>query len=322
MGKETIENQRVQIHVTSSQLVKKEAELKEFHLGTSDFGDAVAFVDSLVEESLPNNPSKVQNLRLVKRCLIGKTDSTMHVPDNLRKKNDTFIMSEFAGMNVKKTWRNGLSTSKHQVGTLACLPEFVDLDVSQQTVLFELLSYSNLRQWDFNIFDVSAVVDKNTLLFVSWAVIYSPHSQFAMAKALKQTNLDLNNFEGYHFDELDLDIDMETLLEYLREIEKDYNPENPYHNAIHAADVVQTLHSLIQMAGKSFFDKEQMFSILVAAVVHDVKHPGINNNFQVNSVSDLALTHNDLAVLENEHVSHAFKLMTQGRSGEQDNLNS
>jgi len=41
----------------------------------------------------------------------------------------------------------------------------------------------------------------------------------------------------------------------------------------------------------------------------------------VNSVSDLALSHNNLAVLENEHVSHAFKLMTQGQPGAQDDLN-
>jgi len=52
-----------------------------------------------------------------------------------------------------------------------------------------------------------------------------------------------------------------------------------------------------------------------------VKHPGRNNSFQVNSFSDLALIHNDTAVLENEHSSHSFKLMIQGSSGELDNLN-
>jgi len=205
--------------------------------------------------------------------------------------------------------------------TLGCIPEFVNLDASQQNILFELLSFSHLNRWDFDIFKVADIADKNTLLFVAWAIIFSPHSQFAMAKVLKQTNMDLNNFQGYHFDDLDLDIDMETLVDYLRAIEKDYNAENPYHNAIHAADVVQTLHSLIQMAGKSFFDKEQTFTVLVAAAVHDVKHPGFNNNFQVNSVTDLAVAHNDQSVLENEHVSHAFKLMTHGHPDEQRNLN-
>ena len=281
-----------------------------------------SFVDGLLEESLLNNPGKAEKLRLVEKCLIGKTDKAIHVPANLSRGNNTFIMSEFAGIkhNVKQDRRTGLSKIDTgmfaQLETLSLLPEFALLDESKQSILFELLSFSNLGQWKFNIFDISAIAEENTLLFVAWAVLYSPHSQFAMAKALDHTNVRLKDFEGYHFDDLNLDIDMETLLDYLRAIEQDYHPENPYHNAIHAADVVQTLNALIQMAGNGFFDKEQMFSILVAAVVHDVKHPGINNTFQVNSVSDLALAHNDAAVLENEHVSHAFKLMKQGRSGE------
>merc|ERR1711933_557509 len=44
-------------------------------------------------------------------------------------------------------------------------------------------------------------------------------------------------------------------------------------------------------------------------MVHDVKHPGKNNAFQVNSFSELALNWNDVSVLENEHVSYAFKCM-------------
>ncbi len=59
----------------------------------------------------------------------------------------------------------------------------------------------------------------------------------------------------------------------------------------------------------------------MASAVHDVKHPGMNNTFQVNTFSNLALTHNDVAVLENEHSSHAFKLMIEGLPDEGDNLN-
>ena len=34
----------------------------------------------------------------------------------------------------------------------------------------------------------------------------------------------------------------------LRTIESGYNPDNPYHNATHAADVLQTLHVIIHGA--------------------------------------------------------------------------
>ena len=45
--------------------------------------------------------------------------------------------------------------------------------------------------------------------------------------------------------------------------------------------------------------------------MHDVKHPGRNNGFQVNTFSPLSLDWNDVSVLENEHASHAFKVMIE-----------
>lgn len=184
--------------------------------------------------------------------------------------------------------------------------------------MFELLSYSNLKKWGFNVFQIADIDKDNTLLFVAWAVICSPHSQIAMARELGllgngegqvRGTSSFNDFQGYNFFALDLAIDYEKLCDYIRAIQGDYH-NVPYHNRIHAADVVQTLNSLILMADDSIkFKKEDLFLLLVAAVVHDVKHPGRNNTFQVNSFSDLSLAHNDISVLENEHASHAFKLM-------------
>lgn len=48
---------------------------------------------------------------------------------------------------------------------------------------------------------------------------------------------------------------------------------------------------------------------LIAAGVHDFRHPGRNNPFQIASKSELALLYNDQSVLENYHVSEAFRLM-------------
>ena len=111
------------------------------------------------------------------------------------------------------------------------------------------------------------------------------------------------------FLDLDLPIDDTKLISFIRLIQDGYE-DNPYHNRIHAADVVQTLHSFLQMAGDQFtFEKEDIFLLLISAVVHDVKHPGRNNAFQVNSFSDVALEYNDISVLENKHVSYAFQCM-------------
>ena len=47
--------------------------------------------------------------------------------------------------------------------------------------------------------------------------------------------------------------------------------------------------------------------MLLAAIVHDVEHTGTTNNFHVNSSSETALIYNDKSVLENFHVSTAFR---------------
>ena len=52
-----------------------------------------------------------------------------------------------------------------------------------------------------------------------------------------------------------------------------------------------------------------MFAALVAAAVHDVDHPGMSNQFLIETSHDLALLYNDNSVLENHHLAMAFKTM-------------
>ena len=47
---------------------------------------------------------------------------------------------------------------------------------------------------------------------------------------------------------------------------------------------------------------------LLAAMVHDVGHPGVNNGFLEATRADVAVTYNDQAVLENHHAALAFRL--------------
>ena len=51
----------------------------------------------------------------------------------------------------------------------------------------------------------------------------------------------------------------------------------------------------------------EIFTSLIAAIIHDFDHTGTTNNFHINSGSELALLYNDRAVLENHHVSAFFR---------------
>jgi cAMP-specific phosphodiesterase 4 len=50
---------------------------------------------------------------------------------------------------------------------------------------------------------------------------------------------------------------------------------------------------------------------IFASAIHDVDHPGLTNQFLVNSASELALMYNDESVLENHHLAVAFKLLQE-----------
>ncbi|XP_038206245.1 calcium/calmodulin-dependent 3',5'-cyclic nucleotide phosphodiesterase 1 isoform X3 [Zerene cesonia] len=104
-----------------------------------------------------------------------------------------------------------------------------------------------------------------------------------------------------------------TLENFLSRIEEGYCKfHNPYHNNLHAADVAQTVHYMLCQTGlMNWLSDLEIFATLVAAIVHDFEHTGTTNNFHVMSGSDTALLYNDRAVLENHHISAAFRLMRE-----------
>jgi len=212
-------------------------------------------------------------------------------------------------------------------------PEWYQLDRETQLKLSNHLSWKNLMKWDFDIFEVSDLCHRKPLVFVGWAILASPHSQYIMEETLSSgpRNLDdddknsTTDRDGYNFLGT-YKIDPKCMIDFLRAIEDRYLHDNPYHNNTHAADVLQTTHSFLEGMGAKYLGSErrrggktslssssmttlQMFSILVGAVIHDVGHPGYNNAFQSNSFSQIALTYNDNSVLENHHISLAFQMI-------------
>ncbi|XP_050084057.1 dual specificity calcium/calmodulin-dependent 3',5'-cyclic nucleotide phosphodiesterase 1-like isoform X2 [Anopheles aquasalis] len=113
-----------------------------------------------------------------------------------------------------------------------------------------------------------------------------------------------------------------TLETFLTRIEEGYcRFRNPYHNNLHAADVAQTVHHVLCQTGLMHWLTDlEIFATLLAALIHDYEHTGTTNNFHVMSGSDTAMLYNDRAVLENHHISAAFRVLKEDECNVLQNL--
>ncbi|KAJ3158990.1 hypothetical protein HDU86_002159 [Geranomyces michiganensis] len=138
---------------------------------------------------------------------------------------------------------------------------------------------------DFNIYDLAEATNGRPLYFLGVHLL--EHWGLLRHFSLDETKLRL----------------------FFEQIEASYHPL-PYHNSTHGADVLQTVNMLLLSDPKmaANFTKLEVFSACIASAVHDVDHPGLNNNFLVQSSHPLAIFYNDVSVLEFHHASKAFEI--------------
>ncbi|XP_051163144.1 cAMP-specific 3',5'-cyclic phosphodiesterase isoform X5 [Leptopilina boulardi] len=145
---------------------------------------------------------------------------------------------------------------------------------------------SDIDKWGIDIFRIGELSNNRPLTCVAYTVFQSR---------------DLLN---------SLAIPPKTFVTFMMTLEDHYVKDNPFHNSLHAADVTQSTHTLLNTpALESVFTPLEITAALFAATIHDVDHPGLTNQFLINSSSELALMYNDESVLENHHLAVAFKLL-------------
>uniref|UniRef100_A0A8C5LXE7 Phosphodiesterase n=1 Tax=Leptobrachium leishanense TaxID=445787 RepID=A0A8C5LXE7_9ANUR len=107
-------------------------------------------------------------------------------------------------------------------------------------------------------------------------------------------------------------IPVDTFITYMMTLEDHYHADVAYHNNIHAADVAQSTHVLLSTpALEAVFTDLEIMAAIFASAIHDVDHPGVSNQFLINTNSELALMYNDASVLENHHLAVGFKLLQE-----------
>jgi len=155
-----------------------------------------------------------------------------------------------------------------------------------ETYMREFPSLKNIYCWNFDLFGFSIETSNRPLSTLFLYICF----RLKIDKAI-------------------VGINISKLSSFIQEVESSYG-DNPYHNKLHGADVVHSSFNFLQsICLQQNLDLVHRFTLLFASAVHDFSHPGVGNDFLVNTGSKIATTYNDTSVLENWHTSQAFSLL-------------
>ncbi|XP_075703364.1 high affinity cGMP-specific 3',5'-cyclic phosphodiesterase 9A [Rhinoderma darwinii] len=102
-----------------------------------------------------------------------------------------------------------------------------------------------------------------------------------------------------------------TLRQFLSSLQGHYR-ENPFHNFRHGFCVTQMMYSVISLCRlQELLPPEDTVTLMVAALCHDVDHPGLNNNYQVNARTELASRYQNKSPLENHHCAVTMEILSR-----------
>eukprot|EP00899_Mesostigma_viride_P004418 jgi/Mesvir1/13978/Mv25581-RA.8 len=108
---------------------------------------------------------------------------------------------------------------------------------------------------------------------------------------------------------LEFGIDEHKLANFLLQIARGMEP-HPYHNTAHITDVSASFFHILNQSGMGDYLRPiDKLAALCAALIHDFKHPGVNNDFLQRTREELATVYNDQSPLENYHLAEAFQLL-------------
>ena len=212
--------------------------------------------------------------------------STMNYLNKINKflnKNTKKINS-----NPKITIQTQLSNSNHKTSDFDSLEKYSYIYIDHLLKQYNF-DTKRITEKEFNIFELKKIVGQSNVLPLMGRVI-------------------LETF-GLKNDKI---INVNKLDTFLYAVNSQYLNTTLYHNNMHGADVTQTisLFFLNSNAEKMFQTTVMdLLSIFIAALGHDIGHPGLTNNFHVNASTELAITYNDSSCLENFHCCKLFTII-------------
>ena len=257
---------------------------------------------------IKNNPDLSSKLKKVIVEITTQQLSDIILDDeNIKKKqkDDVSFLMKYSQMEDHKQKAKDLQVYRRQSKKYSNYLEFnnLNLNSSEEILVNNTLStmispsiiarlsdqMEKIASCDFDIFELDNLLGKKTSVYLS-------------SEILGRLSL-IDNGE----------VPQNILSNFIKEIVAYYDRNKAiYHNDLHAGDVMQTVYTIFVKGNLGFkmkLSELDIFSILIAALCHDYKHPGTNNAYNINARTKYAMRYNDLHVLENYHIAQTFKVL-------------
>ncbi|KAI9981464.1 hypothetical protein PInf_009216 [Phytophthora infestans] len=188
----------------------------------------------------------------------------------------------------RRSYRDGLLTGAGGIASSMVIAPLPDMPTWEEQTLVRVKQRIQQDGWDLDTLQIADLTGNRPLMYVTAALfeLHELHEEFR--------------------------VDRVVLRNFLYELDDGYLA-NPYHNSSHAADVVNSVNFLITTLAdgqiRDTLTNLEFYAALVAAAIHDFRHPGKSNNYLIKAKHDLALQYNDRSILESMHLAETFFIM-------------
>lgn len=216
---------------------------------------------------------------------------TMWSPEHIPQEEDP---DEVLSTCIRAAFPLGPGMKLSEISAVLRRPDIrkqIEASGNEQVIAEAFEIFKGIDRWDYDTIQLEIITNGNALFYTSYLLLYK---------------LDLVRY---------FNVDDAVLRRFLIAVQSAYHP-NPYHNAMHGADVTQINYYIMMVAGlseKCGLSREEIFAGIIAGAVHDFDHPGLNNNFHSRTGAYLATLYNDRSILENHHLACTFELLRNPR---------
>jgi 3',5'-cyclic-nucleotide phosphodiesterase len=107
-----------------------------------------------------------------------------------------------------------------------------------------------------------------------------------------------------------LDLNVEKLYEFLGAVYTNYRQNIDFHTFKHAWGTMHLTYQILCNGAAELLSSLHILAVLIAAICHDLDHPGNNSAFEVATISKISVLYSNDTVLERHHCATALRLLS------------